>query len=613
MLRFSHLLALSLCLLALVAPAEAADVRAKGPSLFVNSMHVLTLKSSSNGLRPSIRAARLAAALSAIPYLEGVNVAKVEEAVWLKIGARQILLASPQEAALQRLSPMGLAQQWASSLKKALALPPLQLATSGLLLGNGAAHEVKLIGSEAHNAQVFTSDSQIATVTRSPQGILVKAVSPGRAVILVDGVTAEEDLDVEVRPYAASFPQSLSATVSGIPAAAGTVKGAVEGAVRTQLTAMPGAKWRFQPFTAPVLGAGESRTFNVPVVVEAPGALEKRGLVSVVVRNLGLKRAEDSELWYSNDPETVRQIGPLFSAPLKKGRSARLLYHHMNDAAQVLFIRVQAVNDTDIPAKVLVIPGDSSPDENPVLAGLQAAHQYFGAWLFGSGEVVTIPPRSTMPVSLRRLSPREVTSGLCSVYLTEGPEQLLVRTDAIPPFMLDERWTAAVESSTPWREVGTRPLNDYDRSPYVTSDHIYPQPFRQETVAYEVGGRYGFVRIGQKPIARLNQGRGLEGNFGVIYNISAEVQNMTPEPTEVEIVFEASAGYSGGLFVLNGRLVRTPLLQAKGESRLEKFRMEPGTKRTITITTLPLSGSSYPATLTIRPVQSAAAMRAPRS
>jgi hypothetical protein len=90
-----------------------------------------------------------------------------------------------------------------------------------------------------------------------------------------------------------------------------------------------------------------------------------------------------------------------------------------------------------------------------------------------------------------------------------------------------------------------------------------------------------------------------------MYTIKASVENPTETATDIELVFEASAGYSGALFVVNGQYKRIPLLQPKAESEVVRFRLEPKATKALTILTLPLSGGSYPATLTIRPVQEA--------
>ena len=224
-------------------------------------------------------------------------------------------------------------------------------------------------------------------------------------------------------------------------------------------------------------------------------------------------------------------------------------------------------------------------------------------WIHYSGDVVTIPPRSTLPVSIRRLAPQETASGLCTLRLLEGPEEVLVRADARHPFTVDAAWAAALSSATPWRHTGAVALATADRAPAPATSQAYPYPYRNEEVSYQVGGPFRFVRIGQRPIANSDGNLALQGNFGVFYNVKATLENPSPAPADVEMVFEASAGYSGALFVLNGEVRRTPLLQPKTESQIFRVRMEPGASRVVTFMTVPLSGSSYPSTVTIRPYE----------
>jgi hypothetical protein len=118
-----------------------------------------------------------------------------------------------------------------------------------------------------------------------------------------------------------------------------------------------------------------------------------------------------------------------------------------------------------------------------------------------------------------------------------------------------------------------------------------------------VGGRYGFFKIGERPISGSDSMRVLDGNFGVIYSIKAEISNPTRVASEVEMVFEASAGYSGGLFLVDGVLTESPLLQPKAEFRIGKFRLAPGETKRVELVTIPLSGSSYPSLISLRPMQ----------
>jgi hypothetical protein len=111
------------------------------------------------------------------------------------------------------------------------------------------------------------------------------------------------------------------------------------------------------------------------------------------------------------------------------------------------------------------------------------------------------------------------------------------------------------------------------------------------------------VRIGQKAIGNAAEGSKLDGNFGVSYVVNAVIENPLEAAAKIEIVYEASAGYSAGVFLVDRKPVSYDRIKAKEEKRLAVFTLKPGEKREVRIDTIPLSGSSYPATLTIRPSQ----------
>jgi hypothetical protein len=298
----------------------------------------------------------------------------------------------------------------------------------------------------------------------------------------------------------------------------------------------------------------------------------------------------------------VREFGTLFTAKLDEGSQARLLYHHLNATSYPMVVAAEVQNAGSMPARILVIPGDAAPSRNPVLAGLVAGEKFLNAWIKRSGEVVEIPPNSSMPLSLRKLAPGETSSGLCSLrLLSGGPKSLTVKLDARPNFATEAGWEGALASDTPWRFMGTPTLKTEANGNGAHSVHAYPDPYKDEEIAYEVGGRFGFARIGQRPISSASGEQSLSGNFGVVYTLKISMANPTAAPGDVEVVFEASAGYSAALFVVDGRVVRTPFLKAKEELQLTRIRLEPGQSRSLTLTTMPLSGSSYPATLTVRP------------
>ena len=586
----------ALALLALVsALASATEAVARGNELWVNGVRVARFVAPVGAVSPANRAELAASRLA------GAGAAW-SKGPYVFVDGEAVYAVAVGDAKALGVSPTSLAVTWAKSLNAALQIKPLESLDDYVNLPVGGYKALRLKGVEAKRATLRSDSPSVATVSWTPKGAVVHAVGVGHATIAVQGATAMTTVDITVKPLAATLPKSLDVEVTGAPAVGSTVQGAVQGAINGRLFGLPGVKWTLDPFRSKSLESG--RTLSVPVRVraEAPNAYPVSSVVTVRVKNVPLPRLADESLWYSNDPETVRRPGSLFAASVKRGAAARLLYHHMNGTTDTLFMRVQAVNESDEPARVALTPGDGKPDRNPVKAGLDAAGRYLKGYVTGSADIVTIPPHGSMPICLRRLSPNETASGLCSIRLVDGPDRLLVRTDAFPPFPLDERWTSALFSSTPWREVGANPMTDYDRAPMETSLHIYPTPYKTETVDYEVGGRFGFVRLGQRPIQRADLGGGLDGNFGVLYTIKAKLENPTDTATDVELVFEASAGYAGGLFVVNGRTVTIPQLSPKTEGQVFRVRLAPGQTQNFDILTLPLSGSAYPATLTIRPI-----------
>jgi len=515
---------------------------------------------------------------------------------------RVLLEISPAEAKSQSSSANGLAVQWAGALHAALILPPLKLEAKTVKVPVGGQTTIGLVGSEAGKATISSSDAAILTVGHHTGTIVLKGGSRGTVTVTIQGAQSVETMSIKVEPYAAKFPQNLTVNVVGAPAAADMVAAVVEGGVKTSLVTEQN---RDLKVTAPKdvrVPVGEVRTIPVRVRVTAPDSFPAEGLAIVRVVNAGLSPREESELWYCNEPESLKGPSILFRGEIRAERPVRMLYHHINDSPQTLYLDVEIHNPSDVPARLVLIPGDSRPDTNAVRAGLQAAEPFFQAYLTGSGEVVTIPPHSRIPLSFRRLGKAECGSGLAYLrLLPDGPEKLVVHADARPAAPLSEPWSSAAGSPTPWRETGALA----DAAPIVSgelSDLVFPNPFSEDSVEYQVGGKFAFGRIGQKPIPRKTKGDPLQGNFGVIYRINATATNPTDRPVDVEVVFDASAGYSGALFVIDGVLRRLPLMQPKAEYQLARFRLAPGAKKVVRLMTIPLSGSSYPATVVIRPV-----------
>jgi hypothetical protein len=475
--------------------------------------------------------------------------------------------------------------------------------TDAINLGVGDSSTVG-VSSELMAGKITSSDPLILEVRKSGSSLVAKGLRPGAGFITIHANKKIRQIDFSVKPYAAIIPGVVTATVSGKPAIPGTVQGTIEGALKRQLRFAPLAKMAMTFSNVPSIGPGMSLKVPVKISITAPGTISKTGTLTVLVNNIGLMPRNEDALWYCNDPERITKKENLFAAELEPDKSARLLYHHINDTTRPMIVRTLVVNDSDSEVKICLTPGDSAPTMDPVSAGLRAGDLFLRAWISDSGEVLTIPARSCIPISCRKLKPKAVISGLCAIRHIGGTSKLLVRTDSMGADDLEPRWQPTLSSSTPWREVGAMVTRSWDATAYLISEHVYPTPYRAETAEFTVGGRFSVTRLGQRSIERQDSSGRLDGNFGVIYDIAATITNTQTESADVELVFEPSAGYSGAIFLIDGRYIMTPRIVPKDEARIATYRLKSGEVKKLKIMTMPLSGSSYPATIFIRMVGS---------
>jgi len=583
-------------------PAGASTARADGARLIINETIVLTLRSSVGGNSPAVRAADIAQRLSAAqtPVQWQLNSRRKEST--LKANGLLVLRVTEVEAKAQQSSHAALAARWTSAIKRAWNLPPFVISQRLVQMPTDGSASVTLRGASAYYALVANNNPTVARVERTDFGLRIMAVGRGAARITLQEGANSAVVDVDVMPYAARFPQRLRAEVVGEPATGTVIRRAVLAALNHGFTGEPGNAYRLIASPVRTINSGGREVVRWRVQATAPGAFTQVGEVLTEVVNLGVKTWPEGALWYCNFPENLKGPTHLFQAPLMRGTSARMLYHHVNESTSSLVMKVVVANPGATPARVAIVPGDGQPSKDPVKVGLDAGEQFLQGWLRHTGEVVTIPPGAAIPITLRRLARHETSSGLCTLMLlTGGPESVTVLADAVLPASLDANWLAKGQNATPWVTSGARAMDLRELIARVDSEHIYPRPFRTLEARYEVGQRYLFLRVGEVPIGNANASQDLQGNFGVAYTVRTLLVNPLAVNATVQIAFEASAGYSGALFVVNGEVRRAPLLMPKAEYVVKEVRLRPGESRTVSFMTIPLSGSSYPATVIVRP------------
>ncbi|MBS1718336.1 MAG: hypothetical protein JSS72_11455 [Armatimonadetes bacterium] len=576
--------------------ALAHRVEAQGRILLVNEFLVCRLCSAQ-------KARTVAQRLSSLRVTADVEAQTSGNTAYVTVSGHQVVEVSPIEAKQNNIEPKALADVWASRLKTAITAPAVQFDKPSISVPVGKSVRVGMFGSAVRESAIVVSDGAVVRAKKIGGSVSILALKSGTAeVTAISPSGAKNTMQVDTKELAAQFPQYIKAAVSGNPAQPQTIEGAIQLAVRSQLKAAADADIKLLDFTPYPLGATESRQYQIHARAIAKDCFTSEGIVNVTIRNVGLPPADDAELWYCNDPESVKKAGPLFANYLGPGHQARMLYHHVNASNDTLFLKITLINASDAPASVVLVPGDSDPQRDPLVAGIQAAEQFMAGSQTHSGEIVTIPPQSSIPISTRQLFPGQTVSGLCSIRSLSKDQELLVRVDAVPPFSLDTNWAAAIHTNSPWHYVGPFPADADDSQIANPTEFIYPNPAREMSVTYAVGGKPKFIRLGQEPIRRKDLQDGLDGNFGVTYDINATIANPTKQPADIELSFEASAGYCAGLFYIDYKTYRTPYLSPHADVQVMKIHLAPDEVRHLAIRTIPISGGTFPATLSIRPV-----------
>jgi len=583
--------------------ASAMTVRTSDTKLFLNEVLVAEFRAASEGLRPDQRAQQAAAQLRRVASDAKPSVKARGENRQILMGTRVLWTWTQLDARAAETSLSDLAKQTVDRLERARTLAPVAKTLDTVVLPVGRAVSLGLIGSQVRVAALQAPPDSGIRFSLGEAGPQATASKVGQYPIQIRWGSTELSMTLTVLPYAAQIPATLAVDVAGAPASAQSVRVAVTRAIELGVVREPGAQLSYSLGSLSPVERGQVRTVPVTVRATAPNAFEQSATMSIRVRNLGSLFQPEQELWYCNDPENVTQFQSLFMANLRAERPARILYHHLNAMRQPMTILVGVANRSDKPAQIFQILGDGEPHLNPVLVGYQAADRFWTEYENQSGVVLTIPPQSWVPIVARPLASGATMSGLGYLRLLPGgPEQLDVKAFSAYTLSLSPQIRTASTTGQPWAYVPPLSPESIFRGFQPDPVHIYPNPFRTEEVKFEVGGRFTFIRIGERAIPSQVPDRFLSGNFGVHYTVRVDLKNPLLTPAQVEVVFVASAGYSGGLFLVNGQYIRTKLLQPQGEERICRIRLEPGESRSVTIQTIPLSGSSYPATLAVRPI-----------
>jgi len=603
--KYRHFLVTCMLILAIndisvakFVPRVTQKLEANGAAtILINNLPVMRLMTANGNLSPRERAA-IAADRLAVVIQKGLDpntlVCKViGESARLMAGETMIAIATPAEAKANGIPPAQLVKAWIRGIKAALAIPPLSASPNEVRIPVGESRTVTVTCLLDSPVSVQVGDAAIVKAESPKPGVLVlTGLSVGDTDVRIQCEDFIAIVKVHVRKYAGALAGELTGAVTGYAVPASIVRRAAEAAARSKIRLEPGAILRsVEVGQVPKnISPGSKAAIGVCIEVAGGDYIPARINTQAVIENRTLGQSRTSILMYSNDPERILRYQVLFNGRICPSYDGvRLLYHHQNMMGQRIGFVVDVINASNAPATLHVIEGIADPMADPVIAGYRAGVEFLENFQQCAGRIIDIPAGCRYVLVNQSMEHGYTASGILELRQLYG-DNLIIRVLAKP------------ENPSVQEDPVDTPLAlpNLDVAKIRFSEHIYPNPTQKLEVKYSVGKQWVFLRLGKDAIKHAEQDRWLYGNYGVIYDINAVLENPLPTPQTVEFAFEATAGPASGIFLVENKLIPIKLATPPHEITVERVTIPRNSTKTVSIRTMPLSGSAYPATLIIR-------------
>jgi hypothetical protein len=601
-LRRACVLSASAFLLFAVATQANAQFRPKisvqtykgRASIVINERIAVQLLTPNGPLSPAQRAQLAASRLQAMTNAGADSRKLTVKAIGGRVAVlwdnSQILVATKRESAAQKKRPGKLGWFWVANIRYALAVPPLTVKPSGIVVPLGETRQVTIGGIAQGPIEIADQRPDVSQSKLGPDGrtLVVKGLAPGSAVVAIGRSGLVIGLDVSVRKYAGRVRTPTPVTVTGSPAPWEMCQDAARLQVARCVESESGARVQVLNATTklPDVPQGYQTDLTFPVRIEGEGYIPVASSCTVRVVNMALPKTPVGKLFYSNSPEQVKKFGQLFAGRLDLGKADRLLYHHQNMMGKPFVFNITLVNASSVPAKVQIVKADPGPLVDTVAVGYRAGARFLPIYMNDIGEVVDVPPMSKLAVTSCEVDKIYTTSGIMQFRQLDGQPMLLrVSADMPEDGIAEEGSAIAVHLSDSRGEL----------SPWV-----YPSPTKSIDAEYIVGKAWAFIRVGKHGIADVTQAQQLYGNYGVVYDIKLRLANPNPVRKSVSLLFESAAGLASGVFLIDGKYVKVTHVAPPLEVPLANYTLGPNESKTVSIKTIPLAGSAYPATILVR-------------
>lgn len=574
-------------------PRVSYGAYGKAAALLINGRSAVKFSTSNGGLSPLQRAKitndRLAALVASRFNPNSITVKGDKHSARIYAGTQLICIATSQDAKLNNTTAIGLAGVWAASMRNLLLMPPVVVEPAEITVPLGENRRVDVGGAATGPIYAKIDNPDIAAVTTEPAGrfLTISAKNLGKALVEVTCEGEKASLVVYVKKYAGWLPPVSVGQVTGNPCPASLVCYCARQTVAQNAYLEPGSRLEVGAVDCPnrALGPGDKLQIKVDVRMAGPDYIPVKTRATAEIHNVVMQRRDPVQLFYSNNPESITRYQSLFVGRLDPDTPTRILYHHQNAMRSRVHLIVELTNPSDAPATVRVHRGIAAPSTNTITIGYVAGCEFLKECASDVSVIEVIPPQSRLVLVSDMLAPKETSSGILQVHQLAGEPAYVRITAAEPGVDMVSRGTIARAS-----DLRNHPL----------SDHVYPSPIKKLEYEYVVGQRWAFIPIGKHEIGDTNGQKKLYGNYGVTYNITVRISNPSGESRKILFVFDPTAGPASGVFWIDGKPATVKYAQPPKEVTLHTLTLGPGESRTVRVTTVPLAGSNYPATLIVR-------------
>lgn len=458
------------------------------------------------------------------------------------------------------------------------------LPSASITIPEGADYSIKIRGF-VKNELIFTDyDKSIIDVTydAKKKTIVIKGLSTGWTRITILDKSQKKVLGVSVKRGAGLLPDNVNVSVTGDTAVPELIIKAINANIELNSIKEQGAYLSIDPISykkIKEITPGSQATYIIKAALRGSEFIPVSKNIPVYISNTVLKKEEARVLLLSNNPERISKDGILLSAIVDMGKPARMLYHHANSPSgenRKFVVKLQ--NKGANSSRVHIIDSIVGPSRDEIYSGHSTALGFWERWQHFQGWIVNIPAGSEYILDSVQLKPGNIVSGLSYINPIEGS----------PVNVIIEALGGGSEDGVS-HEIASR------------AKGIFLNPEILIEKSHSVGKGYTFIYFGGKPYLR-EKASGAEnvGNYGVLYNMNILIDNPFDEENEVQIVFTPGGGPARGIFLINEKLLETPMATHLQEVQLYKETLKPFENKLVKISSFPQSGSNYPVRIVVK-------------